>query len=232
MGDYGAYYGQQATLWNAGAGLCETAAGASTAITLNTSVPCPAGSFYVATAAGPVTGAYISGQQNVAEVGAGVSQYFGPYDSPTFRISAYWARKPGSDPFLGGAWVGANEYFGVLSYSAKGHESGPIRPSTGVAGDNVLQASFWYRGLNGQMTDGDPGGAASLNQMYQSSGANQFTMDMEYVHWFTKNVYLGLGWVHWNTLSGTMTPAGGTTCPGCTLQGYGNGFFLNSWSYF
>jgi hypothetical protein len=194
-------------------------------------VACPAGSFYVATAAGAVTGAYVSGQANLTNGALGVSQFFGSFDHPQWRFWAWYGRKMGSDPFTGLAWVGANEYFAGLAYSAKGKTvTGPIRPSTGIPGDNVVQVQFHYMGLNAQADTGYPGGAASLDQMYISNGANLLQSNLEYVHWFTSNIYLGLGWNHYNSFA--PIPAGGTTCPGCSINMNANAFFLNSWSYF
>jgi hypothetical protein len=229
--DWDTAYGDQATLWSPAAGLCETAAGASTAITLNTSVPCPAGSFYVATAAGPVTGAYIAGQASLTNGALSLSQFFGSYDHPQWRVWASYGRRMGSDPFTNAAWVGANEYYAGFAYSAKGKTvNGPIRPSTGIPGDNVVQLQFHYLGLNAQADTGFPGGGASLDQQYISNGNNMISTNLEYVHWFTSNIYLGVFWNHYNTFA--PVPAGGAACPGCSLQMNANAFGLNSWSYF
>jgi len=223
-GTFDGYFGKQFTFYNSSAVNC-TFAGVNRQAASPTLCAANGGT----QVAGAATGNYVTAQGNPTAAEAYISQYFGPFDTPTFNFQASYARHLGSDPFTGTGWNGANSYNASLTYASKGNVYGtccknPFFSGTGYRDSNVVQLLYYYSGLNslggieatynGTTPFENNTGFANFN------GTQLFGVILG--HWMTDNVRVSLGAFHLQSIPGVTIPVGtnGTanTCAGCFVN--------------
>jgi hypothetical protein len=216
---YNGYHGVGVAEWNPAAGLCSANVGAPAGTagitTLNTSFACPANTGYIATAAGPVTGAYQNAESSVVTGGFYASQLIGK----TMRIEVENSHRFGKDPFTGGGWIGSNAYAVQFDYASKGNMAlGPIYPGLGATNSNVFEGSYQVAGFNSLGPDSGPGGSLPYQSFYYTApnGLQWYWLTAQ--HWFSPNVALGLVYQGFELKNHTNIPAGSLTCPGCFVS--------------
>jgi hypothetical protein len=237
--------------WNPYAGLCvganKSVAGAGTTSTPGAGTPtwntaqvgvngyCVNGQPLVyaagtANAGSPVTGAYQTIQTNINDYGAYIAQYIGNGALPQFKVVFEALGRFGKDPFTAAqpgatgtsSWQDNKTYYLQLAFASKGNlNPGPLYPASGLRNSNVLEADFYSQGLNAGDTDGGETGTGAWESSNQYPGnyAGMKYMDLFADHWFTNNFRAGL--TYFTILNRYNIPAGSSTCPGCTVGGFG-----------
>ncbi len=241
----------QWTYWDAGAGLCASAAGlltgTATSVAVNKSF-CP-------TAAGAgalplASGAFITSTGPIDYADVWFSQVIGNKKLHQQVFQYDYSYRPGIDPFASfngdcGStkcnWTSTATQEFTYIYASKGNILwGPGVPGynttgSGSANSNVIYASVDLTGLNGIVYPQGPNGpweGVGDNLGISNYAGTQFEV-LQYVHWFTDNLNLNIGYVHQGTLPHTNIPAGGTACPGCYVSSFNsNTLFVNSWLAF
>ncbi len=244
--------------WDGGAAFCATsapnaAAGNTTGATVvaNRGTACPAGTFALAGPGGGVpapTGAYIAATGRITYNDLWISQVIGPKALHQQVLQYDYSWRPGNDPFAtynhdcGAAtcpWTSTATQEFTYIYASKGNTLwGPgvgeysTTGGPGAANSNVIYASVDLTGLNGIVYPQGPNGpweGVGDNVGIGNYAGTQFEA-LQYVHWFTDNLNLNLGFVHQGTLPHTTIPVGGATCPGCYVSSINsNVVFLDAW---
>jgi hypothetical protein len=239
------------TYWDAGAGLCATtapnaAAGVAASVAVNKSL-CPAAAPFPLALA---SGAYITSTGRITYNDAWISQVIGPKNlhQQVFQYDYSW--RPGTDPFAsfnhdcGAAtckWSSTATQEFTYIFASKGNTLwGPGTPGYnttggGLANSNVIYASVDLTGINGIVYPQGPNGPweGVGDNLGISNYAGTQLEALQYVHWFSDNFNLNVGYVHQGTLPHTTLPIGGTGCPGCYVDHVNtNTLFVNSWMAF
>jgi hypothetical protein len=197
--------------------------------------------------AGAATGNYFVAQGSPSGIEGYISQYFGPFDTPTWNVSVTYDRKLGSDPINGGAWLGGNDYYAQLTYASKGNvfstgsNNNPFFSGNGRKNSNVAQVFFGYYGQNSPTGGGEStyGGTTPLQNATGFSNFNGMQLfGFELGHWFSDNVRIAVGGVHLQNIPGvtlpvTSTVGGANTCAGCFVNSINqNSLLLDTYLYF
>jgi hypothetical protein len=174
-------------------------------------------------------GNYFTGQTNIGTWEVAVAQYLGNKDHPQFQLAASYTQRFGYDPFTGTAWQGGNDFLAIATWASKGNltfiSPNPYLPYPGTRNSNVVQASFSQYGLNSLFgIDAGPtsGTPTPTNNLGLSSFNGMQVYMLQYAHWFTDNVRVGVIGIHINNIPGVGLPIGGagtggvSPCPGCS----------------
>jgi hypothetical protein len=173
-------------------------------------------------------GNYLTGQTNIGMWEVAAAQYLGNKVKPQFQIGASYVQRFGYDPFTGRAWQGGSDFLAQLTYASKGNLTfitpGAFLPNPGTRNSNVAQLSFAQYGLNSFFgIDAGPIGVVTPTSNLGLSSFNGMQVYMvQYAHWFTDNVRVGLIGIHVQNIPGVGLPIGaaGTgglnPCPGCS----------------
>lgn len=213
------YIGSAFTLWNPAAGLCApnaaAPAGTASATTLNLRVACPANTSLIATAAGPVTGAYQTATTPLVTSSINLTQFI----TPKLKATVEYMHRSGVDPFTNSGWLGPDAFGVQVDYATKGlTRPGPLFPGYGIKGSTVYEGAWVEAGFNGLSPDSGPGGTTPYQSFFFSS-LNGFSYSWATIqHWWSDTLRTGIVYHHFQTLPGVYQPAGSVTCPGCYLR--------------
>jgi hypothetical protein len=223
-GSYDSWFGKQFSFYNSSAVNCTYAGALRQAAS-----PALCAANGGTQVAGAATGNYVTAQGNPTAVEAFLSQYFGPFDKPTWNLQVSWDRHLGSDPFTGVSWNGANSYSATFTYASKGNVYGtccanPFYSGHGLRNSNVVQLLYQYYGLNsvGGIETGYNGTTPFQNNTAFANFNGTQLFGVILGHWFSDNVRGTVGALHLQNIPGVTIPVGtnGTanTCAGCFVN--------------
>jgi hypothetical protein len=219
--------------WNPSALLCVNSLTNPTAGSALVALPgttCPTGDVLLKS----VTGAYMTASAHMPTGTLFYVQYFGNKERPQIKMQFEGFKRFSTDPYTGVAWNGNEALYANFDYASKGNlRSGPLYTGTGIKGSNVVDFQYYNAGLNSYGQDSAMVGiAAYTNEFYNSiNGMQVFSVALE--RWFSNYFRAGIVYEHFGLKNGVTIPAGGLTCPGCTISALNaNTVFLDTYLIF
>jgi hypothetical protein len=247
-GMYQNYTGGNSTLWDPSAVMCTGAgatAGGARYFANTKAVPftsCgPGYSPITYTNGAPITGAYLSQANNnptlTTLTAGGTASFITPglatevnqtgvlggitADFGKLHASFSGSIKLGNDPYTGAPWVGNLAGAWLVDY-------GPWRP--GVRGNHgrfTYETQGYATQFNGMLSNQLPLSSSALSNSWSSNFGSQYWAEVGVKYWTSDNTYFNIGYGRAGLLPNTTIPAGGLTCPGCVISGFGqNAGFL------
>ena len=202
-------FGAEGNYWNPSALLCRNAAASSFA----TAVSACSGTtpIAIATASGPVTGAYQLTSPAIRTAGLYATQYFGQNRNAKVTVEA--SLRLGNDPFTNQPWIGNRSFLAAFDIGGFSDGSRPARVNGTYVEGAFLSTQFYA-----QSPDGGPLGAFAYPTGILSNVGGYQIEWLAFEHYISKAARIGLVLEHFGLQPGTSIPLGSPTCPGCYIQ--------------
>jgi hypothetical protein len=217
--------GYQNTEWNPSALLCMNAAATAFASSITScggTTPVT-----IATAAGPVTGAYQLTNSPIRVGSIYAVQYFGA--KRDIKLSVEGAMRFGNSSLTNAAWLGNKSFTAALDIGGFGDGSHPTRENANWL--ELLYFNDQFNSLN--LADSNINGAPSESALLLSNPNGYQGEQVGFFHYFARQFALGLTYQHYGLPGGTSIPAGSPTCPGCFISANNqNSVWLESQLFF
>ncbi len=120
----------------------------------------------------------------------------------------------GNDPYTGKAWVGNTTGDFVF-------DLGPWRAGPGNHGKLTYEAQGFAAGFNAMTQNVNYFGGPILDNTWQTAFGGEYWVETAFKYWVSDNVNLAVGVGRSGLLPNIILPAGGPTCPGCVISGFG-----------
>ncbi len=120
----------------------------------------------------------------------------------------------GNDPYTGAAWVGNTTGDFVF-------DLGPWRAGPGNHGKLTYEAQGFAAGFNAMTQNVNYFGGPILDNTWQTAFGGEYWVETGVKYWVSDNMFLAAGVGRSGLLPNVTLPAGGVTCPGCVITGYG-----------
>jgi S-layer homology domain len=123
----------------------------------------------------------------------------------------------GNDPYaLGGPSSWAGNTTGDFVF-----DLGPWRAGPGNHGKVTYEAQGFAAGFNSLTQNNNYFGGPILSNTWQTAFGGQYWIESAFKYWVSDNVNLAVGFGRSGLLPNVLLPAGGPTCPGCVITGFG-----------
>jgi len=120
----------------------------------------------------------------------------------------------GNDPYTGAAWVGNTTGDFVF-------DLGPFRAGPGNHGKFTYEAQGFAAGFNSLTQNNNYFGGPILDNTWQTAFGGEYWVETAVKYWVSDNMNLAVGVGRSGLLPNVLLPAGGPTCPGCVITGFG-----------
>jgi hypothetical protein len=147
--------------------------------------------------------------QPISQIGAHLIFTYGNarlYLAGTYRF--------GNDPYTGAAWAGNTTGDFVF-------DLGPFRAGPGNHGKFTYEAQGFAAGFNSLTQNNNYFGGPILDNSWQTAFGGEYWVEAAVKYWVSDNVNLAVGYGRSGLLPNVLLPAGGPTCPGCVITGFG-----------